>query len=130
MSSSRLLDAFEKTTTGFHSRVEGVAWCSASTATDTDFGACSRGARGHESEADGLAVGVRTVELADCLAGVGEGFVGYEGSAGGAAGAVEAEGKGDYGTDAGEEVLCGVLVGWFEKHGEGERTSRSSSVRS
>ena len=60
-----------------------------------------------------MAIGISAVELADCFAGVGQGLVGHEGGAGGAAGAVEAEGERDNGTDAGEEVLFGLLCGWF-----------------
>ena len=60
-----------------------------------------------------MAIGISAVKLADCFAGVGEGFVGHEGGAGGAAGAVEAEGERDGGADAGEEVLFGVLGVWF-----------------
>ena len=60
-----------------------------------------------------MTIGISAIELADCFAGVGEGFVGHESGAGGAASTVEAEGERDGGADAGEEVLFGVLGGWF-----------------
>lgn len=100
--SSRLrgFDAFEETPAGL---LRGVEWVP---------GDGSAGSRGHDGQADGLAFGVGAVELADGEAGVGEEFVGDEGGAVGAARAVVAQGEGEDGADAGEEVLIeGVLVG-------------------
>ena len=52
-----------------------------------------------------MSICVRPIELADCEAGVRDVSVGYECGAGGAAGAVEAEGEGLERTDFGEEAL-------------------------
>lgn len=54
-----------------------------------------------------MAICVRAIEFADCEAGVGEVGVSHEGCAGGAAGAVEAEGEGLEGADVAEEALVG-----------------------
>lgn len=105
-SPSGLLNAFKQATTGFHGCIEGVAGCAAA-----DVKVRAGGAGGEKGQADGLAVGIGAVELADRFAGVGEGGVGYEGGAGGAAGAVEAQGEGEDGTNAGEEVLRDVSAG-------------------
>ena len=105
----RGLDALEETSAGLLRGVERVS------ANGSD------GGHGHEGQADGLALGVGAVELADGEAGVGEGFVGHECGAVGAAGAVVAEGKGEDGTDAGEEVLVkvGGRHGYAFREGEG-----------
>ena len=52
-----------------------------------------------------MAIGVGSVELTNCFAGVGEGIVGYEGGAGGATGTIKAEGQGKNMADTDEEAL-------------------------
>lgn len=74
---------------------------------------------------------VRAVELSDSETSVGKVLVGDKGCARGTAGAVEAEGDGVDGANAGEETLYGWCQGEGRAVGEGvSRTSRSSSVRS
>lgn len=66
-----------------------------------------------------MSIGIGAVKIADGAAGIGEGGVGYERSAGGAAGAVESEGKGCNRADAGEEVLVWRQLGDAKVNGKG-----------
>lgn len=65
-----------------------------------------------------MSIGIGAVKLADGAAGIGEGFVGYEGGAGGAARAIESEGKGCYRADAGEKVLVWRQLGDADVNGK------------
>lgn len=91
-----LFNAIKEAATRVEGGVEGVSWLGGQRGGRTGW---------KEGKTDRLAVGICPVEFANGLAGVGDVAVGDVGCAGGAAGAVVAEGQGLNGCDAVEEVL-------------------------